>query len=259
MVVLVSVLVPLSVACGESATNTTSGTDRSTVSSTLGGEVLVSAAASLRDAFGEIGAAFEEANTGVEVVLNLAGSSSLREQILQGAPADVFASANTSNMEQVVEAGEVSGPSRVLASNMLQIAVPSGNPGGVTGLGDFARSDLLIGLCAEGVPCGVFAREALAKAGVTPAIDTSEPDVRALLTKIELGELDAGITYVTDVISTGGSVDGIEIAESQNVTAVYPIAVLAGAANPNAAQAFVTFVLSDEGQTILGDYGFDSP
>jgi molybdate transport system substrate-binding protein len=220
---------------------------------------LVSAAASLTDAFGEIEVVFEEANPDVDVVLNLGPSSGLREQILEGAPADVFASANTSNMDQLAEAGEVAGEPRVFVTNLLQIAVPAGNPGGVAGLEDFARDDLLIGLCAEDAPCGQFAREALDSAGVTPAIDTNEPDVRALLTKVEAGELDAGITYVTDVISTGGMVEGVDIPDADNVLAEYPIAVLTNASNKAGATAFVDFVLSDEGQAILREYGFASP
>jgi molybdate transport system substrate-binding protein len=225
----------------------------------VGGQVLVSAAASLTDAFGEIEVVFEEANPDVDVVLNLGPSSGLREQILEGAPADVFASANTSNMDQVAGAGEVDGEPRVFVTNLLQIAVPAGNPGGVAGLEDFARDDLLIGLCAEDAPCGQFAREALGNAGVTPAIDTNEPDVRALLTKVEAGELDAGITYVTDVISTGGGVEGVDIPDVDNVVAEYPIAVLTNASNKAGATAFVDFVLSEEGQAILREYGFASP
>jgi molybdate transport system substrate-binding protein len=203
--------------------------------------------------------AFEVANPGTDVVLNLGSSSTLREQILEGAPADVFAPANTSNMDQVVEAGENSGEPEIFVTNLLQIAVPAGNPAGITGLADFANEELLIGLCAEEVPCGEFGREALANAGVTPSIDTNEPDVRALLTKVEAGEVDAGIVYVTDVISTEGAVEGIEIPEEENVLAEYPIAALGGAPNPDGAAAFVEFVLSDEGQTILADFGFMTP
>ncbi|HEY6634398.1 MAG TPA: molybdate ABC transporter substrate-binding protein [Acidimicrobiia bacterium] len=221
--------------------------------------VLVSAAASLTDGFAEIESAFEDANPGVDIVLNLGGSSGLREQILEGAPADVFASANLSNMDQVVDAGAVAGEPIIFARNLLQIAVPPGNPGGVTGLTDFAREELLIGLCAEGVPCGDFAREALAAAGVLPSTDTDEPDVRALLTKIEAGELDAGITYVSDVVSAGGSVEGIEIPEGENVVAAYPIATLAEAASPEVSQDFVDFVLSAEGLAILVEHGFAAP
>ena len=227
--------------------------------SSVEGELLVSAAASLTDAFAEMESAFEDANPDVDVVLNLGSSSALREQILEGAPADVFASANTSNMDQVAEAGEVAGEPEIFVTNSLQIAVPAGNPAGVTGLEDFAREELLIGLCAEDVPCGDFGRQALENAGVTPSIDTNEPDVRALLTKIEAGELDAGITYVTDVLSTSGTVEGVDIPAEVNVVAEYPIATLTGAPNPEAAAAWVEFVLSEEGQAILTSYGFTSP
>ena len=227
--------------------------------SSVEGELLVSAAASLTDAFAEVEAVFEEENPDVDVVLNLGSSSALREQILEGAPADVFASANTSNMDQVAEAGELSGDAEIFATNSLQIAVPTGNPAEVTGLEDFAREELLIGLCAEDVPCGDFGRQALENAGVIPSIDTNEPDVRALLTKIEAGELDAGITYVTDVLSASGTVEGVDIPAEVNVVAEYPIATLAGAPNPDAAAAWVEFVLSEEGQAILTGYGFTSP
>jgi len=222
-------------------------------------EVRVSAAASLTDAFTEIEAAFEAAHPGVDVVLNFGGSSALREQIIEGAPVDVFASANMSIMESVATAGEVTGDPRVFARNLLEIAVPLDNPGNVTGLADFSRQDLLIGLCAEGVPCGDFGRQALEKAGVVPSIDSNEPDVRALLTKIELGELDAGIVYVTDVTAAEGQVEGIEIPASENILATYPIAVLASAPNLDGAGAFVEFVLSDTGEAVLSRHGFAAP
>jgi molybdate transport system substrate-binding protein len=225
----------------------------------VNGEVLVSAAASLTKAFTVIEDAFEDANPGIDVSLNLASSSSLREQILEGAPVDVFASANTSNMNRVSEAGAVAGEARIFAENTLQIAVPAGNPAGVTGLVDFANQELLIGLCAEDVPCGDFGRQALDNAGVTPSIDSNEPDVRALLTKIEAGELDAGIVYVTDVISMEGGVEGVEIPENQNVVAEYSIAILVDAPKAEAAAAFVSFVMSDAGQGIMGEYGFIAP
>ena len=225
----------------------------------LSGTVLVFAAASLTDAFAEIESAFEAASPGLDVDLSLAGSSSLRRQIVEGAPADVFASADQSNMAQVVEAGEVEGEPVIFARNRLAIAVPAGNPAGVSGLDDLADDELLVGLCAEGVPCGDFAREVLADAGVEPALDTNEPDVRALLTKIGAGELDAGITYVTDVTAGGERVEGVAIPDEVNVVAAYPIARLAGAPNPDAATAFVDFVLSDEGRSILADFGFADP
>lgn len=222
-------------------------------------ELVVSAAASLADSFASMESAFEQANPGVDVVINLAGSSALREQILEGAPVDIFAPASHSDMDEVVAAGETVGEPRVFASNLLQIAVPSGNPPGVIGLGDFANEDLLIGLCADGVPCGNLAREVLAKAGVVPSIDTSESDVRSLLTKIESGELDAGIVYVTDVVSSPGAVEGIGIPEDVNVAAEYPIGIMANGANHGSAAAFIEFVLSDEGQAIMAEFGFSSP
>jgi molybdate transport system substrate-binding protein len=221
--------------------------------------VLVSAAASLTDAFEAVAAGFEATHPDIDVALNFGGSSALKEQILDGAPVDVFASANASTMSQVVAAGDAAGQPAVFARNTLEIAVPPGNPGKVGGLADFDRAELLIGLCAEGVPCGDFARHALREAGVVPSIDTNEPDVRSLLTKIEAGELDAGIVYATDIASAGGEVEGIDIPADQNVVAEYPIVVLAGAPNLEAARAFVAFVLSDPGRTILAGYGFGLP
>ena len=223
------------------------------------GEVLVSAAASLTDALADVATAFEAAHPGVDVVLNLAGSSALRAQILEGAPVDVFASASMADMDRVVAAGRTAAPPRVFARNRLRIAVPAGNPAGVLGLADFADADLLLGLCAPEVPCGAFARRALEKAGVRPDLDTEEPDVRALLTRIELGELDAGITWATDVASVGGAVEGIDLPDEVNPEADYPIAVLADSPNGPAARAFVDFVLSDDARAILTRHGFGRP
>jgi molybdate transport system substrate-binding protein len=226
--------------------------------SALEGDITVFAAASLTDAFTELGTTFESEHPDVSVEFNFGASSALREQILAGAPADIFASANASNMDQVVDGAAASDPEDFV-TNLLEIAVPAGNEAGVTALDDFANPDLLIGLCADDVPCGEFGREALANAGITPSIDTNEPDVRSLLTKVEAGDLDAGIVYVSDVMAAGDSVEGVEIPAEENVVATYPIAALTDAANPDAADAFVAFVLSDEGQEILQSYGFDAP
>ncbi len=246
-------------ACGDDDDDDSASTTQAPAEeSTLDGDLTVFAAASLTDAFDEVGAAFEEANPDVSIEFNYGASSALREQILAGAPADVFASANTSNMDQVVETGAATDP-QDFVTNQLQIVVPAENPGGVAGLDDFADADLLIGLCAEEVPCGEFGREALANAQVTPSVDTNEPDVRALLTKVEAGELDAGIVYITDVLAAGDAVEGIDIPADVNVTATYPIAALSDAGNAEVAAAFVEFVLSDDGQEILESYGFDSP
>ncbi len=256
MVLGAVVLVAGVVGCGDADGSSTPATG-STDGGAVEGTVVVFAAASLTDAFAEVESAFEAGHPGVDVVLNLAGSSALRVQILEGAPADVFASANETNMAQVVEAGQVDGAAKVFASNLLQIAVPAGNPAGVTGIDDLANPDLFIGVCTEGVPCGDLAREVLANAGVEASIDTNEPDVRALVTKIEAAELDAGIVYVTDVASSSGRVEGIAIADDVNVVATYPIAQLARSSNPTGAAAFVEFVLSEAGQAILRLFGFD--
>lgn len=227
---------------------TTSG-DRDTV--------LVMAAASLTDGFASIEAAFEAANPGTDVQLNLAGSGSLREQILQGAPGDVFASANEVTMRQVIDAGAAQLP-QIFATNSLTIAVPRGNPAGITGIDDLANAELLIGLCAVGVPCGDLAREALARAGVSAAVDTNEGDVRALLTKIEAGELDAGIVYTTDVASSV-ALESVPLPDDIDLSVDYPMAVLSDAPNADGAAAFVEFVLSGEGQTLLAAAGFGAP
>lgn len=223
------------------------------------GNVLVLAAASLTDAFGELADAFEAAHPGVTVELSLAGSSSLAAQIREGAPADVFAPADPAHMDEVVESGEVIAEPRVLARNELRIAVPAGNPGGVTGPADLARDELVVGLCAAPVPCGALAREALAHAGVEPATDTDEPNVRALLTKIAAGELDAGIVYRTDVVAAGDAVEGVDLPDEADVVATYPIAPLADAPNPAGAEAFVAFARSEEGRAILEAHGFSAP
>jgi molybdate transport system substrate-binding protein len=220
------------------------------------GSITVFAAASLSDAFGEMASTFEEENPGTTVELNFGASSALREQILAGAPADVFASANTSNMDQLVDADAVEGEPEMFAKNELEIAVPAGNPGDVHGLDAFGHADLDIGLCAEEVPCGQFGREALASAGVTPAQDTDEPDVRSLLTKVEAGDLDAGLVYHTDVLAAGDEVEGVQVPDEFNVIAEYPLAALSASGHAELATAFVEFVLSDEGQDILESYGF---
>lgn len=225
----------------------------------LAGEILVSAAASLTDAFAALESAFETVHPDVDVVLNLGGSAALRAQILEGAPVDVFASANAMNMTRVVQAGHVVGTVRRFATNHLQIAVPAGNPAGVEGLEDLTNVTLRVALCAGEVPCGESARRAFARAGLVPALDTNEPHVRALLTKIELGELDAGVTYATDVASANGAVEGVDIPDDLNITTEYLIAALAGASTSNGAEEFVRFVLSDRGQLLLANHGFGPP
>jgi molybdate transport system substrate-binding protein len=224
-----------------------------------GRTILVFAAASLTDAFSAMAAAFETGHPGVDVELNPAGSATLREQILEGAPADVFASADQATMAAVVDAGQVLERPRIFARNSMTIAVPSGNPGVITGLGDFANDDLLLGICAEGVPCGELARHVLDNADVKSSIDTNESDVRALLSKVEAGELDGGIVYITDVDPLSADVEAVDISTADNAVTDYPVAGLTGGSNPALGQAFVEYVLSAEGQTILADHGFQQP
>ncbi len=222
-----------------------------------GDTVVVSAAASLSVAFTDVAAAFEEAHPDLTVELNIGGSTALREQIVNGAPVDVFASADERAMTDVLDAIGLGTDAVVFATNSLGIAVQAGNPAAIGGLDDFARDDLVLGLCAVPVPCGVYARQSLVLAGIDPSIDTDEPDVRSLSTKIALGEIDAGIVYRTDIFASRGALSEIPIPPEFNVTARYPIASLdPGSA---AAAAFVAFVLSNEGKTILRSHGFDTP
>jgi molybdate transport system substrate-binding protein len=221
-------------------------------------EVIVSAAASLTDVFADMAEAFERDHPAYRITLNLGGSSALREQIVQGAAVDVFASADAGNMEELVAAGIVAQPPRVFARNVLEVAVPSGNPAGVGGLADLADPSLFVGICAPGVPCGDLARRVLAADGVDAAVDTLEPDVRSLVTKIAEGELDAGLVYVTDVVAESG-VEGIAIPGTADLWTDYQIASLATSPHPDGASAFVEFVLSARGRDMLLEFGFAAP
>jgi molybdate transport system substrate-binding protein len=217
--------------------------------------LLVFAAASLTDALAEVEAAFEQAEPGVDVRLNLAGSSTLREQILAGAPADVFVSADVANVATLVAEGAADGESTVVATNELQLVVPAANEAGVAGIEDLADPDLLVGLCAPEVPCGALALDVLREAGVDPAADTEEPDVRALLAKVVDGELDAGIVYRSDVVAAGDAVRGIDLPGSGPVAEYAAVAV---DADDEVAAAFVAY-LTGAGRAILAEHGFGPP
>lgn len=223
------------------------------------GDIVVFAAASLTDTFTELGEQFEAENPDATVTFNFAGSSALAQQIISGAPVDVFASASPATMAQVTDEDLGAGEPVVFVSNRLQIAVPAGNPAGVTGLQDFTNEDLTIALCAEEVPCGAAAVTVFEAAGLTPAPDTYEEDVRATLTKVELDEVDAALVYRTDVLVAGDAVEGIDFPESEEAINDYPIVVLTEAPNGEGGQAFLDFVLSEAGRTALGDAGFDLP
>jgi molybdate transport system substrate-binding protein len=220
--------------------------------------VRVFAAASLTAAFKAVGAAFEAKHPGTKVELNFAGSPTLVQQIREGAPADVFAAADLDNMQRLVDANAVGQP-EIFARNVLQIAVAKGNPERIAGLADLTRPGLTVVLCGETVPCGRYAREAFQRAGLTPPVGSRELDVKAVLSKVTLGEADAGIAYVTDVRAAADKVEGVGIAAAHDVTARYPIAVVREAAAPETARLFVDFVLSEPGRTILGELGFLNP
>ncbi|MDF2046090.1 molybdate ABC transporter substrate-binding protein [Microbacterium sp. Kw_RZR3] len=219
----------------------------------LGVTLEVYAAASLQRSFDEIATAFEAAHPGVTVAPVYDGSSTLATQIGEGAPADVFASADEKNMSKV--AAQAPDP-RIFAANTLVIAVLAGNPGGVEGLEDLPRVTTV--LCAPEVPCGAASQTLLSNAGVTVSPASAEQNVTAVLSKVAAGEADAGLVYATDVVGR----DDIEAIVPDGADAVvnrYPIAALTDAPNPGAAAAFVAFVLSDDGQRILADAGFQSP
>lgn len=225
----------------------------------VNGTVTVFAAASLTEAFTELGHDFEAKHDGVTVRFNFAGSSTLAQQINQGAPADLFAAASPTTMARVVDDRGVAGEPVTFVRNRLEIVVPAGNPGGVRGLADFARADLKLALCAEQVPCGAAAAKVFRLAEVGPRPDTLEQDVKAALTKVRLGEVDAALVYRTDVRAAGEEVEGIEFPESGQAVNDYPLALLKQAPNPAAAKAFRAYLRSPAGQSVLARSGFDQP
>jgi molybdate transport system substrate-binding protein len=234
-------------------------------SASLHGSITVFAAASLTRSFTRIGAAFEQAYPGTSVHLTFAGSSTLATQIKEGAPGDVFASADMPNMQSVANAGLLQGMPTTFARNRLEIVVASGNPRHIASLGDLARPGLIVVLCDAAVPCGRYGHEALEKAEVTVKPASLESDVKAVVSKVALGEADAGIVYVTDVRAGGSRVQGIPIPDTLNVIADYPIAVLKDSTDVSLAKAFVGYVLEDDveggkgGQLTLRQDGFLGP
>ena len=220
------------------------------------GTITVFAAASLTEAFTTIARDLEADVPGTTVVLNLGASSALAQQVVNGAPADVFAAASPATMATVVDAGAAREPA-VFARNTLQIAVPADGPD--VALADFADPERTLALCAPEVPCGAAAARAFAAAGVTPRPDTLEQDVKAALSKVRLGEVDAALVYRTDVLAAGDDVRGISFPEASAAVNDYPIATLTDSENADGAALFVDRVLSDEGQRVLADAGFGPP
>jgi molybdate transport system substrate-binding protein len=239
-------------ACGASA-----GTgSASPTPSPLSGTISVFAAASLTDGFKALGASFQAAHPGVTVQFNFAGTPTLVTQIEQGASADVFASADTTNMDRLKTDGFITGTPQVFARNQLEIVVAPGNPKGITGLSDLAKSGVIYISEAATVPAGKYSLQALAKAGVTVKPKSLETDVKSVVSKIELGEADAGIVYTTDVKAAGSKVQGVPIADAHNVIATYPMAVVKGSKSPSVGNAFIAYVLSAKGQSTLQSFGF---
>ncbi|BDZ65555.1 molybdate ABC transporter substrate-binding protein [Agromyces mangrovi Wang et al. 2018] len=235
-----------------------SGSDAFTPGDPPGATITVFAAASLTESFEQLEAAFEADHPGVEVALSFGGSATLASQILEGAPADVFAAADEATMRRVVDADATATEPEVFATNALALAVPAGNPGGVTGLADLADDDLAIALCAPEVPCGAATVTVLDAAGIVAAPDTLEQDVKAVLTRLVLGEADAGLVYRTDVVAAGDAVEQVEAAGTDAAVNAYPIAAV-GTTESAVAREFIAFVRSDTGQGVLADAGFGAP
>ncbi len=219
----------------------------------------VFAAASLTETFTTLGQDFEKEHPDTKVEFNFGPSSGLAEQITSGAPADVFASASPSNMDTLVQSGDASDP-KDFAKNSGEVAVPPDNPAGIVAVGDLVGQGVKVAVCQPQVPCGKLADAIfLDKLGLDLRPVTEEVDVKSVLTKVELGEVDAGVVYVTDVQAAGGKVKGIEIPDHQNASTAYPIATLENSAHEKQAKEFVDLVLSDAGSKVLTDAGFARP
>jgi molybdate transport system substrate-binding protein len=231
---------------------------RSSTAARTAGNLTVLAAASLTESFTQLGKDFEATHPGTTITFSFGSSAALATQINAGAPADVFAAASDATMRMVTETGHANQPVP-FASNTLEIAVPQGNPGNVTGLHDFADAGLRIALCANQVPCGAAAAKVFELAGIAPQPDTLETDVKATLQKVRLGEVDAALVYRTDVIAAGEEVEGIEFAEAAQAANSYPITALQPSKDPELTQSFVDHVLSPSGQAVLRKAGFDQP
>ena len=249
-VFVVSALALLAAACG---TSTGSATDSPTP---LSGTIAVFAAASLTDSFKAMGSSFQQAHPGVMVQFNFAGTPTLVIQIEQGAAADVFASADTTNMDKVNAAGFASGTPLVFAHNQLEIVVAPGNPKGISSLADLSKPGMIYVTEGPTVPAGKYSLQALASAGVKLTPKSLETDVKSVISKIELGEADAGIVYTTDVKAAGSKVQGVTIPEANNVVATYPVVTVKGSKNTAVDNAFIAYLLSSAGQATLAAFGF---
>lgn len=223
------------------------------------GALSVAAAASLTSAFAAIETAFETVEPGVDVTISPGSSATLAQQIIEGAPFDVFAPADETTMARVAATDAIDGDITIFATNALQIIVPRGNPAGIGSLSDLARPGVVFVTCATNVPIGAYTAESLRKAGVRVTPASLEPDVKGIVAKVTAGEADAGIVYATDVIAARGAGEGIDIDARFNVVARYPIATIVDARNPSASAAWIAFVTGPRGREILTGYGFGPP
>ncbi len=222
-------------------------------------ELTVFAAASLNETFTALGKQFETDNPGVTVKFNFAGSSDLAQQIVNGAPADVFAAASDATMRTVTDGGVAAGEPVIFAKNVLQIATAPGNPKAITTFADLAKPDLKVVVCAPQVPCGAAAEKIEQATGVTLTPVSEEPDVKSTLGKVTSGDADAGLVYVTDVASAGSAVQGVTFPEAEQATTNYPIVVTSDAPQPELAAKFQQLVTGEIGQKTLQAAGFAAP
>lgn len=225
----------------------------------IGGKIIVFAAASLKKTFTDIGEQFKTENPGASVEFSFAGSSDLVTQLTQGAPADVFASADTKNMDKAAQAGLLAGGPVNFASNTFTIAVAPGNPKKIASFKDLARQGLNVVVCAPQVPCGSATQKVEQATGVTLNPVSEESSVSDVLNKVTTGQADAGIVYLTDAIGAGDKVAAVAFPEAAGAINTYPIAVLKGSTNPQLARKFVDLVAGDSGQKVLNAAGFAKP
>jgi molybdate transport system substrate-binding protein len=241
--------------CSSSSSSSPSGTSSSTATT---GTITVFAAASLMETFTKIGTQFEAAHKGDTVKFSFGPSDGLATQITSGAPADVFASASPKTMDTVVKAGDASNPQN-FAKNTMEVAVPPNNPAKVSSVNDLAKKSVKVALCQPQVPCGVVAAEVFKNAAITVKPVTLQPDVKSVLTQVETGNVDAGMVYVTDVMAAGSKVKGVTIPANDNASTLYPIATITSSKEKSIADAFVAYVLSPAGQSVLTAAGFEKP
>ena len=252
--VVVASFALVAAACSYDKKATTATPSTPSTRPTLQGTITVLAASSLTNGFTALGGEFEAAHPGTKITFSFGSSSDLETQIEQGAPADVFASADQKNMDKLVSAQDNGGAPVDFAKNKLAIAVEKGNPKQIASLADLTKSGLVVVLCDPSVPCGKFADEVLANAKVVVTPKSREASVKATLSKVELGEADAAIVYVSDVASSG-KVDGVSIPEDVNVVTTLPIATVKESKNATLAQAWVDFVVAHKSE-LVATYGF---